>query len=1042
MASTVLQFPFALGVDEYVDPKTAPPGTLTTCVNLEWTQEGQLAKRAGTRVLADAGLATIRRIIVRGSELCVTDGKSLLSYSANNAAWTNMGSVPELGVTWRTSLAPVMGVQSSDSGVLANGAIVQAWVAGDPTIPEVSGSGYGKFYYQILDGATGAAIVPPTTASQVGLTQYTARSVRVAVTGNTFVIAAIANAGKVILSCNGGGPVAVRSDAKGQFVSTDVSAFDAQIIGGNTYVAFERSNSGTTLAVYKYTIASIPVEVANTSVAGEVGSNNSSFISYTGISIAGAVGESIYVAYAGSSNTAPNTVAQRVMIAAFNDTLSSQTLARTVLDANHSAERGYRNVSVARIDSGNAAVAYSYRDGNVSDTKGVVSMVVSNTGNTSAWRGFAGTTLLTRPAALNGKFYFALSNDGAFSGNANSGTVTSFLVEQETTDSQTSAFSPSRVVATLEPLTAGEWSVGHVATISPTTAANTAQFVLPFQELASPLQTLWRQGTRLVSITSGSAVPDTLWTSAELMNETHLSGGKYTVYDGRRPFEHGFSYSFLDTASFVTGSNGSLQTNSNYIYASVTEYQSAQGVTYRSPASAEWTQATGSANAVRVGIIPQIEWKRTVASDAAGDPIYAVHYLYRTQANGTVPHRLAISPVGGSTGAIQNDPSTMPNQFWDTIADAAGGTYSLAARPVLYTLGELDDFAPVANLTTRLHKNRLWIVAGDKRTLWVSKDFTSNLGTAPGFNPTQVILFDQDIVGIESMDDKLIVFSATSIWYIVGDGPNSAGDGSFDVVKLQSDTGLVTARSLCSGPMGVIFQSTRGIYLLDRAFSQTWIGKPVKGQLASFPNVTSAVLVPSKNQVRITCNDANNASGVTLVFDYSRNAWSVFKYASNPAIADAALVAGVYTFATYTGVVYQENTSTFLDAGTTFVPWDIESAWISQEGPLGYQRVKKVYLRGEKYTSCDVRVRIAVNDAASYDQDQTFTSGTIDALADQHVLGKTLKTQKNRAFRFRFTDAAPSNGSYGNGRGMTLSAIGFEIVPKGDMDRRAPAATG
>lgn len=62
-------------------------------------------------------------------------------------------------------------------------------------------------------------------------------------------------------------------------------------------------------------------------------------------------------------------------------------------------------------------------------------------------------------------------------------------------------------------------------------------------------------------------------------------------------------------------------------------------------------------------------------------------------------------------------------------------------------------------------------------------------------------------------------------------------------------------------PLGIMYKSNKGIYLLNRSLQVDYIGSPVEDYNSQ--NITSADLIQDKNRRRFL-----TSSGVTLVYDY------------------------------------------------------------------------------------------------------------------------------------------------------------------------------
>ena len=78
---------------------------------------------------------------------------------------------------------------------------------------------------------------------------------------------------------------------------------------------------------------------------------------------------------------------------------------------------------------------------------------------------------------------------------------------------------------------------------------------------------------------------------------------------------------------------------------------------------------------------------------------------------------------------------------------------------------------------------------------------------------------------------------------------------------------------------GSMFQSAKGICLMDRSLNVTYIGGPVERYTSGGAVITSAVLVPDLSQVRFGLD-----TGISLVYDLVVGEWAIFTYGSEHAI--------------------------------------------------------------------------------------------------------------------------------------------------------------
>lgn len=1048
--SIIKWFPIVSGANEGVDPHTAPAGILERLENAAWTKDGRLDKRAGTRKLGTTGKpSSAKRLLTRSGELCQTDGTNLYSYSSSTSTWTSVGKVPETLLLWKSLNDPIDGVKSSDIASLGQNALLHAWVTGDPT----SVGAKGSVFYEVVDITTGARTAPPTiirNGSTLSSGWY-ARIVKDA-TSDSWVI--LWSDGANIKAFDGTTMSTLNTDGR----AAGTTHFDAVDLGNGTFlIAYASGAGGIQLRAWTYALSN--------SYSGTV--TGEAHAGFDCISLALYSNTILWIGYAWSFDGTN----ARAKVATANPANFTQILAPTVIDS-AGGSNGFENIGMISIDATHIVYVYTKENSqtNFIDT---LSYVVSTGGTATINRRSINVRLQSRPFIINSRVY-ALCADGAGStvwGYTHDATTSkaplpgfnAYLVEIET--ATTADNIPHRYVGMFNPLTAGMWTQNMLNSVF--VSGTEAISVYPVLHEAPQIGRSFNQGTQLCDVSVGltqtlfdtSNQPIDLWGAVEAGGEAYMAASVFTAYDGRRPFDFGFPNAFPLYGVTAATSGGHIVAGT-YEYAYVPELHSAAGVVHRGPAAPPVPETVGGTTVSKftLKIVPQsLAWKGTSATEGvpARESLRVELGLYRTQVGGSDLHRLTIDPTYNT---LFNDPTAGPNTFDDTRADASiedgaisGAETPLASRPLIYTSGELEDFPPPAAITVHTHKNRLWTLDGGRRTAWVSKDFTANQGVAPGFHQDNILIFDEDLVGIGTLDDKTVFFSQNSIWYVVGDGPAPNGDGSdYAPTRVQTDVGCINPRSIVSEPDGLMFMSARGLYRLKRNLELEWVGKPVRDTLASFPIVTSAVLVHSLNHVRFTCNNSNGTAGRVLSYDHVRGQWSVFRYTDNGtadvAIADSILLNGVWHFVTTAGVVYREDTSTYLDGAGDSNDWvamDVETSEIyGENGPLAYERVRRFSILAQQITDCDLTIRTAINGGTDYSQTRSWTSAELAMILEANV-GIHIKNQKPESIRFRVTDAAPTGVNHttkGTGQGINLSAMGIEIATKKGLEKRSQDA--
>ena len=406
--------------------------------------------------------------------------------------------------------------------------------------------------------------------------------------------------------------------------------------------------------------------------------------------------------------------------------------------------------------------------------------------------------------------------------------------------------------------------------------------------------------------------------------------------------------------------------------------------------------------------------------------------LYRTEQNGTIFRK-----VTTSDSPVFNDKTVDTVTVTDTLNDDA-----LLTREILYTTGDILENAPAPNATTiTAHKDRI-VLAGleDSTTIAYSKVKDPNFGVE--FNEFLDIRLDENgnrVTAVASMDGKLIIFKDSTIFAVAGDGPTATGaQNTFTSPQLiATDVGCKNPDSVVLTPLGIMFQSDKGIYLLTRGLSAQYIGANV--EKFNSETITASVLVPDTNQVRFLT--ANNDC---LVYDYLVNQWSTF---TNHKGKDALVYDGKFTYLRQDGRVFQEESDFYQDENQ-FIGMSLETGWISFAGLQGFQRVYKVWVLGELFDKHKLRLRVAsdftnvflqdkvvdsteIIDNKKYGEDSPYgeTNSVYGGESDEYQIRFDFKKQKTESIKLRI-DELPMDDIGQYGQAISLSALTFQVGAK------------
>jgi len=452
---------------------------------------------------------------------------------------------------------------------------------------------------------------------------------------------------------------------------------------------------------------------------------------------------------------------------------------------------------------------------------------------------------------------------------------------------------------------------------------------------------------------------------SEIGGSLVLGGGIVTQYDGQKNVELGFNV-WPDELSATLGSGGSLSAGS-YQWVAVYEWTDQQGYVHRSAAS---LPVTATATVGQQATLTASNLTITKKHPGYGRDNCSI-VIYRTLANGSIFHR-----ASSVTAPTANSVSSFTTVITDGLSDV-----DLESRPLLYSTGGTVEnvvYAPMRSLAS--HRARLFgIDSINPLTIWYSRQITPNAPVE--FSDSFSLMVDNrggEITALASLDDKLIVFKRNLIMMISGQGPDAlGGQNDFsDAMLVTSDCGCIDAKSIVTVPDGVMFQSAKGIYLLDRSLKAEYIGSNVESYNGE--QVVSAQLVPTTNQVRFIMS-----SGVALVYDYYVKQWSVFT--NHPAV-DTVIWLDRFCWLRADGVAMREDPSRHDDDGS-FVSMKATTAWIDfstdagqyiaameTRMPMtlqGFQRAYKVMLLGEYISAHKLKVQIA------YDFKDVYTQETV-----------------------------------------------------------------
>ncbi len=891
---------FGQGIDTKTDPDQVPAGKFLSLQNAVFNTGGLVQKRNGFGLLTTLPDETNTNLRTLNDNLVAT-GKTLSTYSADTAQWVLQGSTHPVDLSVQTLVRNAASQTAVDAQVASNNLVCTAYT-------DSTGS-----HYQVQDSATGQAVVHATALPG------TATACRVFLLGNYFIVTylvdisatphlqymavSVSNPSMVV------GPVDVST-----LVSGLTAGYDGIVTGNSLYLAWESTAGAIRLA----SISSTLLTTNNKTIAGHASDLMSLTADESGSTPV------IWISFwdSGSMNGYTTAYNQNLsLVLAPTQFLSGVNIHQLTSKANAQLlTLLYENVNT-----------YSFSPN--AETDFVTKNTVTQTGTVGS------SSVVLRSVGIQSKMFADAS-----------GTYYVMLTYGQ-------AFQPTYFLSDLSGNIIAKLAysngIGYTTDqILASISTNNSVYTLPylFKDLIVPVNKA--QGVANVAgvyaMNGANLVSFSLSTvhqyDSEIARTLHLTGGLLWMFDSVKPVEHGFNV-WPEDVGISTATTGGNLADQTYFYQWLYEWTDAQGNIHRSASSIPVKQVTSgggtSANTINIPTL-RLTYKTTP------NAVRLTGFRWSTAQQNYYQVTSISSP-------LLNNPAVDSVTFVDTLSDA-----NILGNPLIYTTGGvIENIGAPASSASTLFKSRLFIVdAEDRNLLWYSKQvieatpvemsdlFTIFVAPTSGAQGST-----GNITALSALDDKLIVFKKSALYYIVGSGPDNTGaqDDFSDPVFITGAVGCANQASIVQMPMGLMFQSDKGIWILGRDLSTKYIGAPVEG----FNNVlvNSALCIPGTNQVRFTLDN-----GIVLMYDYYYDQWATFN--GVPAIS-STLQNGVHTFLNQNAQVLQERPGTYLD-NTKPVLLSYTTSWLKIGEMLqGFQRAYYLYLLSNYITPHKLNVQVA-----------------------------------------------------------------------------------
>ena len=489
--------------------------------------------------------------------------------------------------------------------------------------------------------------------------------------------------------------------------------------------------------------------------------------------------------------------------------------------------------------------------------------------------------------------------------------------------------------------------------------------------------------------------------TAQLGRGLYMAGACPQHYDGSAWAEAGFHVG-PELISTVKAGGGSMTPSSTYLYKVWYECTDAQGEVHRGPESAGTSVVMGGGDTQVTLTLPTLRITNKsnvricVARSLPGDTaqLFRVTSLDPTQSG------------AAANGYVANDATINSVSFVDRMSDT-----DLRKQQPHYTNGGIlsNDPTPFGSHIA-VGKNRIFYTDSENGNI---VRFSQRLaeGFAVEFAPElkhDVDPLGGDITALAVMDDVVFVFKASAIYAFNGDGPyENGGSTSGGLVAgfsssqlITSDVGCTEPASMVLTPNGLMFQSAKGIWLLDRSRQVSYVGAAVEAYNAQI--VTSADVLPGRSQVVFL-----TASGSALLYDYLFGQWSTF---TNHEGLDAIVVDDTYHYLRNDSRVFRETIGQHADDGAR-ITLRFETAWLHLVEHLqGFQRFWKLLLLG----TWSSPHQLGISHRLNYDEAWSEPYW-LDATGEDDPAGWITGDSANPVGEDPITGSVYGDGDYGDG---------------------------
>lgn len=365
----------------------------------------------------------------------------------------------------------------------------------------------------------------------------------------------------------------------------------------------------------------------------------------------------------------------------------------------------------------------------------------------------------------------------------------------------------------------------------------------------------------------------------------YIGGGLLWAYDGNKLCETEFLLSPRVTTAIPWNAGLTALPDGKYSYYVVFEYVDDGGSRHVSaPAGPFAITILASASTYQAKIdICVSQLTNCRFSGAVGNPATYAVKIYRTNTDGVVHYLHAIleksvwgtgfSPASLITTYIDSDPAqhdvTAEALIWDIIGAESAGT-------------------PISSpVDVTRHKDSL-IVSNTENVVYSSTGLIPGIAAIlPGLVAENAGAFglygdsqNERISHVVSNGLVCLFFTKGDGYAFEGEGPDSRAQGGWSApIKFAPGQGVRPDGFIAATPMGVIYSSQNGIYLVTNDMKSVNIGAPV-ADYNSFAAANDPVVLDGDAEVIIPIKGDSSINGSALVYNYFFKQW--YRYEIDP----------------------------------------------------------------------------------------------------------------------------------------------------------------